>query len=146
MKHRVFLTAIILVALFVLLFAPSVLAQKPSGESGGTQASSPKYDFATETKVKGTVEEVRLVPGPNEGTHVILKSGSDTILVHIAPPEFLKDFEFPVSKGDQLQVVGSKLMIDGQPEILAKEITKENNSFTLRDKKGVPVWNTWPKK
>lgn len=144
MKNRVFLVSLTLVAIFVLLFVPSVLAQKPAESAGNN--SSPKYDFATETKLKGTVEEVKLVPGPNEGTHVMLKTGSDTILVHIAPPEFLKDFEFPVNKGDQLQVTGSKLTIDGQEEVLAREITKGDNSFTLRDKKGVPVWTAWPKK
>lgn len=146
MKHPGFLTVFILIVIFILLFVPSVLAQKPAGEPGANKVSSPKYDFATETTLKGTVEEVRLIPGPNEGTHVMLKTASETVLVHIAPPEFLKEFEFPVNKGDQLQVTGSKLMIDGQEEVLAKEITKENNSFTLRDKKGVPVWTAWPKK
>jgi len=145
MKHPGFWTTFILVLIFVLLFAPSVLAQRPA-EPGAKQSAPAKYDFATETTLKGTVEEVRLVPGPNEGTHVMLKTGSETVLVHIAPPEFLKEFEFPVNKGDQLQVTGSKLMIDGQEEVLAKEITKDNNSFTLRDKKGIPAWTAWPKK
>jgi hypothetical protein len=146
MKNRGFWTAFILIAFFVLLLAPSVWAQKPVGDSPDKAAAPAKYDFATEIKMKGTVDEVRLVPGPNEGTHVMLKSGSQMILVHVAPPEFLKDFEFPLNKGDQIEVVGSKLKIDGADELLAKEITKGENSVTLRDKKGVPVWTAWPKK
>lgn len=146
MKYQGLLKGLILTAIFACLLVPSVLAQKTASEGGAKSVSSPKYDFATETKLKGTVEEVRMVPGHDEGTHVLLRTGGDVVLVHIAPPEFLKEFEFPVNKGDQLQVVGSKLTIDNQVEVLAKEITKGDNSCTLRDKKGVPVWSLWPKK
>lgn len=145
MKYQVFLRGFILTAIFLCLITPSVLAQKTAGEAGG-KSTSPKYDFATEVKLKGTVDEVRLVPGPDEGTHVLLRTGADTILIHVAPPEFLKEFEFPVNKGDQIQVIGSKLKIDNQDEVLAKEITRGDSSVTLRDKKGVPVWALWPKK
>lgn len=146
MKYQGFLKAFILIATFALMLAPFALAQKPADQPDAKAAPSPKYDFATEVKLKGTVEEVKLVPGANEGVHVMLKTGTESILVHIAPPEFLKEFEFPVNKGDQFQVVGSKLLIDGQNEVLAKEITKGENSVTLRDNKGVPVWTAWPKK
>jgi len=32
---------------------------------------------------------------------------------------------------------------EGEDEILAKEITKDNNTVTLRDGKGEPAWHGW---
>ena len=98
-------------------------------------------------KLKGTIEEVKLVPAANEGTHVMLKTGTETILVHVAPPGILEGVRSaPWRKGIRCQVIGSKLTIDGQDEVLAKEITKGDNSVTLRDHKGVPVWQSSPAK
>jgi hypothetical protein len=63
--------------------------------------------------------------------------------VHVAPELFLKELDMGFNKGDQLEIVGSKLKIDGVDEVLAKEITRGDNTLTLRDKKGVPVWDGW---
>jgi len=56
-RNRLFLAAFL--ALFCLL---PVIAQKAQGND----ASAPKYDPHTETKMKGTVEEVRLPPKGSE--------------------------------------------------------------------------------
>lgn len=142
MKSPAFLKLLSLIAIAVLSIAPLALAQKDSG----TKKPADKYDFATEVKLKGTVEDVKLDPAENEGTHLLLKTGGETILVHVAPPEFLKEYDVSLAKGDQLTVIGSKLKIDGADEVLAREITKGDNTATLRDNKGVPVWKLWPTK
>jgi hypothetical protein len=112
-------------------------AQKPASNTG------PKYDLTTETKLKGTIEEEKQDTRPGEGEHLMVKTSSDTILVHVAPELFLTDIEVAFAKGEQVEVTGCKLKIDGVDEILAKEITKGENTVTLRDKKGVPVWDGW---
>lgn len=104
------------------------------------QSTGPKYDFTNEVKLKGTVDEVKMVPGDYEGVHVVLKTGTDTILVHLAPSGFLKMLEFNVAKGDTLEVTGCKITGEFGPEILAKEVVSGNNALTLRDKKGTPAW------
>lgn len=141
MKSPAYLKLLSLTAIIVLSMAPLALAQK-------TDAKKPaaKYDVATEVKLKGTIEEVKFDPAENEGTHLMLKSGAETILIHVGPPEFLKEYEVNLAKGDQVTVVGSKLTIDGTDEVLAKEITKGDNTATLRDRKGTPVWQMFPKK
>lgn len=141
MKSPAFSKLLSLTAIVLLSIAPLALAQK-------TDAKKPaaKYDAATEVKLKGTIEEVKVDPAENEGTHLMLKSGTDTILVHVAPPEFLKEYEINLAKGDQVTVLGSKLTIDGTDEVLAKEITKGDNTATLRDRKGTPVWQMFPAK
>jgi hypothetical protein len=135
MKRTASLLAPIVIALFVLSIC--TWAQKPASNTG------PKYDLTTETKLKGTVEEVKQDTRPGEGEHLMVKSGSDTILVHVAPELFLKEIEVELNKGDSVEITGSKLKIDGADEVLAKEITKGQNTFTLRDKKGVPIWDGW---
>jgi hypothetical protein len=106
---------------------------------------TPKYDKATETKVKGVVDELKTVEGKDEGTHFILKmEGDKSILIHVGPEKFLKEIEASYEKGDKVEVIGSKVKsAEGEDEILAKEITKDNNTVTLRDGKGEPAWHGW---
>ncbi|HWR37517.1 MAG TPA: hypothetical protein VN622_16770 [Clostridia bacterium] len=137
MKRQRFLTASFVTALFAVLLAPMLWAQKPAGTTG------PKYDLTTETKLKGTVEEVKLVPGSAEGTHLLVKSGAGVMLVHVAPEKFLQELEVAFKTGDQVQVMGSKLKIDGVDEVLAREIAIGANTLILRDRKGTPVWQGW---
>jgi hypothetical protein len=123
----------------VLLVTSTVLwAQKPAGARG------PKYDIANEIKIKGTVEEIKVVPGPMEGIHLVLKNGTETNLVHVAPEKFLKEMDSEFVKGDQLEVVGCKIKAeDGSDEVLSRQITKNGNELMLRDKKGTPIWALW---
>jgi DNA/RNA endonuclease YhcR with UshA esterase domain len=138
MKRSSILRVLFVTATVLILSATVLWAQK-----NGSQTIGQKYDLTTETKLKGTVDEVKTIPGPAEGIHLIVKSGTETYFVHVAPDNFLKDMEFTVNKGDSVEVVGSKIKVDGQDEVLAREITDNNNQLTLRDKKGTPVWAIW---
>lgn len=137
MKRSHTLRALFVIAT-ILILSVAMWAQKT-----GSQTIGQKYDLTTETKLKGTVDEVKVIPGPSEGVHLMVKSGTDTIFVHVAPEAFLKDMEVAFEKGDQLEILGSKVKVDGQDELLAREITKNGNQLTLRDKKGMPIWSMW---
>lgn len=130
MKSKQLCTILALLAAFVLLGNLSLFAQK----------NGPKYDPTTEVKVKGTIDEIKMVPGEFEGVHIMLKTSSETVFVHLAPEGFLKMLEFDVKKGDTLEVTGCKITGEMGPEILAKEVVSGQNSLTLRDKKGAPAW------
>jgi hypothetical protein len=110
------------------------------------QASLPKYDLATETKMKGTVQELKL---PEKGSvkdaaHLMVKSGTDTLDVYLCPKSFLEDMGSTLAKGDEVSLTGSKVKQDGTDMILAREVVKGNDTLVLRDDKGKPVWN-WHK-
>lgn len=138
MKRSRNLRALLAVAIILMLPLVVLWAQKT-----GSQTVGQKYDLATETKVKGTVDELKIIPGPAEGLHLMVKSGTDLLFVHVAPESFLKDMEVTIQKGDSVEIVGSKIKVDGQDEMLAREIIDSGNDVTLRDKKGVPVWSVW---
>lgn len=130
MKSRHIFAILALLAGCMLLATSSLFAQK----------TGPAYDFANEVKIKGVVDEIKMVPGPYEGVHVMLKTSTETILVHLAPEGFLKMVDFTVAKGDTLEVTGCKITGEFGPEILAREVVSGSNDMTLRDKKGLPAW------
>jgi hypothetical protein len=115
----------------------------------GNQASAPgtgvpKYDPATESVFKGTVQEVRDRQCPVSGglgAHVILKlEDGSTIEVHLAPTKFVKTYELVFNVGDNLEVTGTKVKFEGVDTIFAREVKRGNDVFVFRDKDGKPVW------
>ncbi len=120
-----------LLKLAIALVATSALAQAP-----------PKYDPATETTVKGTVGELKFVPpsGAKQVGYLTLKSGSDTIEVFLGPKKFLDDMGATFKTGDAVEVKGSKVKVDGNDQILAREVVKGDDTLTLRFADGKPAW------
>lgn len=143
-------------ALLMILAVPVAFAQKAA------ETSMPKYDVSKEVKIKGTIEDVKemtlgthasepkagspATSGKGEvGVHLMVKTATETIEVRLCPSGYLKDFEVAFSKGQQVEVTGSRIKVDDTDVILAREIVQGNNTVTLRDKQGGPVW-TWLKK
>ena len=135
----------------LLDFGPGLLARGFDGfcrQHSKASNSGPKYDATQEVKVKGVIEDVHDSPGEFEGTQLVVKTDTGTTLVYVAPAQFLKEMDTEFKKGDQVEVVGAKNTGAAGEQVLAKEITVGNNTTTLRDDKGVPVWSGWkaPKK
>ncbi len=129
--------ALVLVVLAAVV--PASAAQK--SENG---VAVPKYDPATETTLKGTVEEVKDRQCPvsgGMGSHLILKiADGKTIEVHLASTKFVKTYELVFQKGDEVEVKGSKVKFEGVETIFAREVKRGNDTFMFRDKEGKPVW------
>ncbi len=126
--------------LFVIAIATLVL---PGAWAQKVKDTGPKYNPADEVKIKGVVAEVREVPGQWEGTALVVKTASGNVVVHVGPTDFLKEMDTSFKQGDAVEVVGAKAPNTTEEEILAREITVGNNSVTLRDDKGVPIWAGW---
>jgi DNA/RNA endonuclease YhcR with UshA esterase domain len=136
----------------MVLAVSTAFAQKPdtpaaAATSSASHSAMPKYDVAKEVTIKGTVEDVKeMTMGKGEaGVHLMVKTGTETIEVRLCPSGYLKDFEVAFSKGQQVEVTGSRVKVDDKEVILAREVVQGNNTVTLRDKQGGPVW-TWLKK
>jgi hypothetical protein len=128
-------TGLPVIALIVLMAsAPRLEAGKPAG---------PRYDPATEVRLKGVITEVKEFECPvsgGMGAHLTLKTADKSVMVHIALSKFLKDYEMSFEKGQEVEVLGSKVMMDGEEVILARQVTRGQSTFTFRDEKGKPLW------
>ena len=120
-----------------LLCTVPLVAQKAQ------ETSPPKYDLRTETKMKGTVEEVKLPPKGSEKdvVHLLVKSGTDTVDVYLCPKSFLDDMGVSFGKGDEIAMTGSKVKQGETDLILAREVVRGTDTLVLRDEKGNPVWS-----
>jgi hypothetical protein len=123
--------------LFVSLCLTAALGQKAQ------EPSPPKYDPQTETKLKGSVEEVILPPKSNDKVivHLSVKTVTDTVDVYLCPKSFLDDMGVSFGKGDEISLTGSKVKQGEADLILAREVVKGTDTLVLRDDKGNPVWS-----
>lgn len=128
-----------LILLFGLLCASPALSQKAQPEN----ASLPKYDLQTETKIKGVIDEVNLlsVGTRKDFTELIIKNGEDKAHVYLSPKPFQEEMGISFTKGDQIAVTGSKVKQEASDVILARELVKGTDTLLFRDDKGKPVWD-----
>lgn len=102
----------------------------------------PKYDLSTESKMKATVQEVKLPTKGNEKeiAHLLVKIGPDTFDVYLCPKAFLDDMGVNFSQGEEIVLSGSRIKQGETELILAREVVRGNDTLVLRDEKGNPVW------
>jgi hypothetical protein len=105
------------------------------------QAGAPKYDSSTETKLKGTVEELKMPPNAKEIAHLLIKDGTGTLDLYLCPKSFMDDMGVTFAKGDEVAFTGSKVKQGDGEMILAREVVKGTDTLILRDDKGNPVWS-----
>ena len=106
----------------------------------------PKYDRATETTLKGTVEELKLVPpsGTKRVAYLLTQTGpdksKDTIEVFLCPKSFLDELGIAFKADESIEITGSKVKQDGADLILAREVVKSGETLTFRFQDGKPAW------
>ncbi len=124
-----------IIGLVVMTFGLAAVAQGPQGRR--------YYDPKTETTVKGTIQEVQEYTGRRggTGTHLVLATDAGPLEVHVGPSAYLAKKQFSFAKGDEIQVLGSKVSLGGKDALLAREITKQGKSLVLRNAQGIPEWS-----
>ena len=110
------------------------------------------YIPATEATVTGTVASVEKVTRPEQagrrglgGLHLTLKTSSESIAVHLGPIAYMNEQKVVIAEGDILEIVGSRVAMDGEPVLLARTVKKGANTWTLRDASGKPLWSGPPR-
>jgi len=101
------------------------------------------YDPKSEVTVKGTVQDVQQQTGKKgwSGTHLTVNTDAGTFDVRVGPSSYIAQKQFSFAKGDEIEVVGSKVTISGEEALLAREITKDGKTLLLRNAQGVPEWS-----
>lgn len=103
----------------------------------------PRYNTATETTLTGSVEAVLNPTNPNgrAGTHLTLKTDKESLDVHVGPSWYLAEKQITFAKGDQITVTGSRVKFDSGDALIAREIKKGQQTISLRDPQGFPLWS-----
>jgi DNA/RNA endonuclease YhcR with UshA esterase domain len=128
----------------LMVGAASAFAQVPRAGRQG----SPAYDVKTETTIKGTVEAVESIAGSGGrgrrglgGTHLVVKTETGKLEVHMGPTAYLAENHIAIAKGDSVEILGSRVTIDEQSVLIARQIRKGDQTWTLRDASGRPMWS-----
>lgn len=121
-----------------------VLAGAPLGAQGkGAGMGMPRYDKATESTVKGTVDAVTPHQGRGGGTglHLSVRTDAGTLDVHVGPTAWLTQQHYAFAEHDAIEMIGSRVKVDGKDAFLAREIRKGDVTMALRDANGLPRWS-----
>lgn len=145
MKKTLFIMAVLL---FSASLSYAATEPKWSGSGGwsGDSRFNRMYDQGSVEAVKGEVVSIdRVSParGMSPGIHISLKTSSGVLPVHLGPAWYLENQDIKISAGDRIEVVGSRVDIDGNPSIIAASVIKGDQKLTLRDEKGFPAWAGW---
>jgi hypothetical protein len=127
------------------LVRPGLAQPVPGGGRRGMDGRL--YNPQTVTTVKGQVEKLAARPGRGRGQgrglqfqSVVLKTNQGSLLVHLGPGWFLDGKNFAVKAGDTLEATGSKVSLNNQPALIAREVKLNGQTLILRDAQGFPVW------
>ena len=139
------------VALVSLTFATTAPAQggphwQGDGGWGRGGGFARLYDPSKVETIRGTVARIeRVAPskGMSTGIHLQLEADQGTVSVHLGPSWFIENQDVQIETGDSIEVIGSRVEVDGAPALLAARVVKGDQVLTLRDDAGIPAWAGW---
>lgn len=123
------------VVISVLLLIAGVGFHRPVTVQGAAL-----YNSANEVTTKGVVQEIQEFDCPVSegelGSHLLLKTDDGVLQVHLAPVRIMSGQNLHFAPGDQIEVVGAKVRLMGENGLIAREITRGNESYIFRDREG----------
>ncbi|HLA12130.1 MAG TPA: hypothetical protein VJ023_16200 [Pyrinomonadaceae bacterium] len=145
--------SLVIAAIAVLFAAVSSNAQRGPGMmwrgSGGWGAGTQynrMYDPKTVETISGeviSIDQFTPAKGMFGGIHMNVKTGKETISVHLGPSFYIENQDVKLEAKDKVEVKGSKITFSGKPAIIASEVKKGDEVLKLRDDAGFPVWSGW---
>jgi hypothetical protein len=136
----------IVVAITLAAFVAGAGAQpSPGARRSGPGPQGRMYDPSTVETVAGEVVRVERGAGPGRGgggVHVVLRTDTNvTLSVRLGPASYVDRQAMKIVSGDRIEVSGSRVMIEGQPVIVAAEVRKGEQRLPLRHDDGAPYWS-----
>ncbi len=119
-----------------------VLNPTRAGTQSGLSSSviTARYDPQSEIRVKGIVVGAN-DPGVGEaGSYLVLQTRDGTVEVYLAAPKLMQQYRLTFAQGEEVEVVGSRVVLDGREALLAREISRGEEVFVFRDAQGKPLW------
>jgi hypothetical protein len=140
-------TAVGVFVLCLALAGPAPAQTGPGGMGMGGGMGPRLYNPQTVTTISGQVEKLEDLPSMGAGKGrgmqyrgVTLKTGQGSLMVHLGPGWYLDEKKLAVKVGDTVEVTGSKVTLNQQPALIAREVKANGATLKLRDDQGLPVW------
>jgi hypothetical protein len=133
---RVVAGLLTLLTVLTLLTAPLVAGTAP--ESRVVQGRASAYDATREVTLQGTVQEVvtaRVIGSP-VGVHLLVSGPQGTVDVH-AGLSLTRETMKALQAGSPVQIVGAMTLLNGKQYLLARLLTVNGRTITLRAAGGV---------
>ncbi len=132
-----YLKIISILAIVSLISFSSLLAQ-----GRGYNNQNRNYDINTVETIKGEVLSTSTQKGNGRsiGLHAVIKTENGEVPVHVGPVWYLEDISLNLQKGDEIEVVGSRIDYEGESTIIAAKISRGDKTFDLRRENGIPNW------
>lgn len=117
--------------------------------SGGWGAESPyvrMYNPKAVETIHGevvSVDQIKLMEGMLYGIHLLVKTATETIEVHLGPGWYIENQEVKIEPNDKVEVKGSRIIYQDKPALIAAEVKKGDEVLTLREANGFPAWSGW---
>ena len=123
-----------------IAFAVLSLSAAPISAQSSTQSAS--YDRTAERAIAGTIHAVVTFEDAagTVGVHLDLQTADGLVSVHVAPAMFIGQSNFWFFADDQVEIIGTRTMHDGNFAIWAKAIQKGATVLALRNADGTPKW------
>jgi|HubBroStandDraft_6_1064221.scaffolds.fasta_scaffold1788334_2 hypothetical protein len=129
--------ALSLVLLSLSFFGGVALAQEPATVPTRPAAG---YDLQREGTVVGTVVSyTQASTTPPLGAHVILKTSSGNLDVHLGDPRLLQANHFDIQTGDTLRIVGEAVNFGKGTQFVARVVQNGTQALQVRSIRGVPL-------
>ncbi len=129
------------------LFSAAVSAQQNFGRMGGRGGMRGEgqrmYDPSQAEIVSGeviAVKDIEAKKGKMSGVGLELNADGQTLLVYLGPHIYVDLQNIRVSAGDNVEIKGVRVVIDGQQALIAGEVRKGGEVLQLRDNNGTPLW------
>jgi hypothetical protein len=135
------------IAILLAFTGVSLLATataQPRGWNDPQSSYNRMYNPATVETLSGEVTAIgTFVPagGWYGGVHITLRTGKESIGVHLGPQWYIDNQDLELSVGDTIQVTGSRVLYEGEEIIIAQQIRKGNETLMLRYANGFPYWS-----
>jgi hypothetical protein len=104
------------------------------------------FDAKTIESVSGEVQDVIRIQFPDKDCYLIAilstTGNGRRLAVNLGPTWFLEEKGFTVNEGDEIQVKGSKVRLNGRHLLLVTELTIDGRTLNIRDKEGAPLWGS----
>lgn len=143
---KTFFWRMILAVSAALLLAVGAVAEADGGWEAGSPYNS-YFDFHKLVTVKGKVVGIDRnaipLPGMTPGFSVVLRTDTGDVNVQVGPSWFTEYYrrKWNVQLGDEAEVTGSLVTIEGKPVLMATRGKKGNLAMVVRSKLGAPVWD-----